>query len=232
MVLDPINTATNWQSYLGLLGLWGVFLLVYIVYPLKEFIRSKIGSLYSYLYALSFATLFAIWPGYSLLEEYIKNSKITFEFVTNNEPLIITFLIIIVFSFHLFTHNSQFEGDLKAVKKGLYVDFTKGELQKALLEIEKEEESCFYANFNVYSRVMSFVVFALTLAVVIFSFIYLTNNLTAIHRAIGVMVFAVWFLVYGTIINLVASSRALVLFTFSILSLIPTAFSPLYKSRL
>ena len=137
-----------------------------------------------------------------------------------------------MFSFHLFTHNSQFEGDFKTVRKSLYVDFTKGELEKALMEMEKEEESCFYANFNIYSRVMSFVVFALTLAVTIYSFIYLTNNIASIHKAIGVMLFAVWFLVYGTIINIITSSRALVLFIFSLLSLIPTAFSPLYKNSL
>lgn len=124
-MLDPINTSTILDSYLGLLSLWGTYVLGYCVYPLKEFIRSKIGSLYSFLYGLSFATLFVIWPAYSLLEEYIKNSQITFEFVTNNQPLIITFLVIIVFSFHLFTHNSQFEGNIKTVKRSLYIDFTK-----------------------------------------------------------------------------------------------------------
>lgn len=97
----------------------------------------KIGSLYSYLYALSFATLFVIWPTYSLLEEYIKNSAVTFDFVTDNQPLIITFLIIIVFSFHLFTHNSQFEGNINTVRKSLLVDFTKGEMLRALEEKEQ-----------------------------------------------------------------------------------------------
>lgn len=64
--------------------------------------------MYSYLFALSTLTLFVIWPGYSLIEELSINQSITFNFLTQNKALVITFLVIVVFSFHLFTHQTFF----------------------------------------------------------------------------------------------------------------------------
>ena len=78
---------------------------------------------------------------------------------------------------------------------------------------------------------MSLLLFLATLAVVVYSFIYLSNNISSIYRSVGIMVFSVIFLVYGTIINLFTSSRAVVLLIFSIVSLLPACFSPLYSSR-
>lgn len=64
--------------------------------------------MYSYLFALSTLTLFVIWPAYSLIEELSINQSITFNFLTQNKALVITFLVIVVFSFHLFTHHTFF----------------------------------------------------------------------------------------------------------------------------
>ena len=75
---------------------------------------------------------------------------------------------------------------------------------------------------------MSLILFLVTIAVVIYSFIFLTNNLNEIYKTVGIMIFSVIFLVYGTIINIFTSSRAIVLLVFSIISLIPVCFSPLF----
>ena len=79
-----------------------------------------------------------------------------------------------------------------------------------------------------YTRLMSLILLLTTLAIVIYSFIYLTNNLNLFYRSLGVMIFSVLFLVYGTIINVFKTSRAKVLFIFSIISLIPAGLSTLY----
>lgn len=121
---DDIDPTITIFDYLHILTLLIVYVALYVVYPIKEFVRDKIGSLYSYLYALSTITLFLVWPTYSLIEEYVKNNgAITFTFITQNRALIITFLIIIVFTFHLLTHHTFFEGSILETKRLLLVDF-------------------------------------------------------------------------------------------------------------
>jgi len=80
-----------------------------IVYPLKGFIQKEIGSLYSYLYGLSIICLFGLWPIYSIIEEMIISSgTITLSIIYNNKSLVITFIVIIVFSFYLIVHKTFF----------------------------------------------------------------------------------------------------------------------------
>lgn len=77
---------------------------------------------------------------------------------------------------------------------------------------------------------MSGLVFIFTLGVEIFIFLFLSNNFDQIIVCVAVMVFAVAFLVYGCIINLVKWSRQTILFVFTLLSLGPAALSPFYYS--
>lgn len=58
-----------------------------------------------------------------------------------------------------------------------------------------------------YTRVMSFIVFAFTIAVEIYVFIYLADNLAQIYRSIAVMLFCIIFAIYGCIMNLLPISR-------------------------
>ena len=53
------------------------------------------------------------------------SQQVTFNFITQNKALIITFLVIVVFTFHLFTHQTFFEGSLLETKRILLIDFTK-----------------------------------------------------------------------------------------------------------
>lgn len=64
---NQVDTSTTIFGYLHVLSLWVVYAALYIVYPIKEFVRNKVGSLYSYLYALPTLALFFIWPAYSLI---------------------------------------------------------------------------------------------------------------------------------------------------------------------
>lgn len=73
-----------------------------------------------------------IWPAYSLLSELTSNQRLTFAFITSNKPLLITFLIIVIFSFHLLVHHTFFEGRLSKVKAELLKAFSKGELGRAV----------------------------------------------------------------------------------------------------
>lgn len=132
IALDQIDTSIQLFDYGKFLTLWISYVCLYMTYPLKEFIRNKIGSLYSFLFALSFLTLFFIWPLYSLMEEFITNQTLTFNFITQNKALIITFIVIIVFSFHLLAHSTFFEGNLPKTRKILQQEFTKGTLTRAL----------------------------------------------------------------------------------------------------
>lgn len=72
--------------------------------------RKNIGALYSYIYALSISLILFMWPLYSFILE-IANSggSLTVNFITQNEPLLLTFITIIVTGFYFFTHNSIFE---------------------------------------------------------------------------------------------------------------------------
>lgn len=54
---------------------------------------------------------------------------------------------------------------------------------------------------------MSLLVFAFTLAIEIYVFIYLANNLSQIYRGIVMMIYCVGFLIYGCIMNLLPISR-------------------------
>ena len=225
--MDEIDTSTQLFDYGRYLTLWIAYACLYMTYPLKEFIRNKIGSLYSFLFALSFITLFFVWPAYSLLEEYIENQKLTFTFITKNQALLITFLFIIVFSFHLFTHSTFFEGNIKKTTKLLEEEFTKGTLTRALDETEGES-SFIFRNYEVFTRFMSGLVFVFTISVEIFVFVFLSNNLDKIINCVGVMIFGVAFLVYGCIINLLTWERSIVLLIFSLISIVPAAFSPTY----
>ena len=64
---DVISPDTTIFTYLKILVLVVVYFGLYLAYPLKEFVRNKVGSLYSYFYALSILTLVLIWPLYSLI---------------------------------------------------------------------------------------------------------------------------------------------------------------------
>jgi hypothetical protein len=67
VTLDPVISLDTYY-YLGYLSLVLVFVFSIIVYPLKSLIQSRIGSLYSYLYALSVISLLGLWPFYSILK--------------------------------------------------------------------------------------------------------------------------------------------------------------------
>lgn len=78
---------------------------------------------------------------------------------------------------------------------------------------------------------MSLVVFAFTIAIEIYVFLYLISDLTHIIRCIAVMAFYIGFLVYGCIINTVPISREATLYLFTVASIVPAGFSPLYCSN-
>ena len=77
---------------------------------------------------------------------------------------------------------------------------------------------------------MSATVFMFTLVIEIFSFVYLSANLEFILDGVAVMLFAVGFLVYGCLLNLVPVPRSSVLFFASLISIVPAYFSSLYYS--
>lgn len=79
-----------------------------------------------------------------------------------------------------------------------------------------------------YTRFISVVVFTFTLFLEIFVFLYLMKNKEHVFRSIAVMVYCIGFWVYGSIINSNSLSRSVTLYIFTIISLIPAAFSPLY----
>jgi hypothetical protein len=167
------------------------------------------------------------------MEGMVTSGQVDWTFITQNQPLIICFLIIIVLSFHLFTHHVFFTADLKGIREVLRGDFRKKrDMIDALEEARmRASDSCFYANWNIYARVMSFMVFGTTLAMVVYGFIYLSNNLDPFHYpSVGVMIFPLVFVSYGSIINVFKKNPEIVVLIFTLVSLVPVCFSPLYRS--
>jgi len=104
----PIDTSTSMFDYLGYLTLVPIFVLLVLVYPLKEYIRKNAGSLYSYIYGLGLTLILYLWPLYSFIGELSSTGSISFDFIVKNEPLIIAFIILLVTAFYFFTHHSLF----------------------------------------------------------------------------------------------------------------------------
>jgi len=104
----PVDTTTQIFAYMGYLTLIPIFLLLLLIYPLKEYIRSNAGSIYSYVFALSVTLILYLWPIYSFIDEISKTGNLNFNFITQNPPLIIAFIVLIVTGFYFFTHNTLF----------------------------------------------------------------------------------------------------------------------------
>jgi hypothetical protein len=119
---DPVNVIMF--QYLGYLSLMIVYLYLVLVYPIKGVITQTIGyffiilgSLYGYLYGLSFIVLLGLWPLYCIVEEFAVNSSITLSIIFNNRALVMTFIVILIFSFYILVHNVFFEGDKSKMHK-------------------------------------------------------------------------------------------------------------------
>lgn len=127
----PVDPTTSLFSYLGYMSLGFIFVLLLLIYPIKEYIRNSAGSLYSYIYGLSMTLILYLWPLYSFIQS---NGSFSYTFVTSNQPLIITFIVIAVTGFYFFIHHSLFEIKLAKVRELLLEDFTEGQLVQALEE--------------------------------------------------------------------------------------------------
>lgn len=101
----PVDPSTLVYSYLGYLSLGFIFVLLLLIYPIKEYIRNTAGSLYSYIYGLSMTLILYLWPLYSFIQS---NGSFSFTFITSNQPLIITFIVMAVTGFYFFIHHSLF----------------------------------------------------------------------------------------------------------------------------
>lgn len=60
---------------------------------------------------------------------------ITLSILYSNKSLVISFIVIIVFSFYLIVHNTFFEGDKEKLKSILKNIFTSVEINKAIEEM-------------------------------------------------------------------------------------------------
>lgn len=127
----PVDPSTLVFSYLGYMSLGFIFVLLLLIYPIKEYIRNAAGSLYSYIYGLSMTLILYLWPLYSFIQS---NGSFSFTFITSNQPLIITFIVIAITGFYFFIHHSLFEIKISKVKGLLLEDFTEGQLVQALEE--------------------------------------------------------------------------------------------------
>jgi hypothetical protein len=112
----PLNTGDAIYNYMGYLSLVPIFVLLVLIYPLKEFIRNLAGALYSYVYALALTLILYLWPLYSLITELTSTGSISFSFITNNQGLITAFIILVVTGFYFFVHNALFEPKLERVQ--------------------------------------------------------------------------------------------------------------------
>ena len=90
------------------------------------------------MFSLSLLTLFVVWPLYSLIQEYLTNQTLTYTFLTENQALLITFIIILTFSFHLLVHNTFFEGSLPKIRRHLRLDLSGREINEAVEAITDE----------------------------------------------------------------------------------------------
>lgn len=105
--LDPVDPTATMLDYMGYLTLPLLMLVFVIVYPLKGYIRDKIGSVYSYLYAFGVILLLFLWPVYELLKEFIVSmGTIQLQFLSNNLPILYSLWAIILFSVYLFVHRT------------------------------------------------------------------------------------------------------------------------------
>lgn len=119
----PIDTSTLVINYLGYLTLVPIMILLILIYPIKEYIRNNAGSLYSYIYGLSLTLILYLWPLYSFIQS---NASFSFTFITSNQPLIISFIVIAISGFYFFIHHSLFEMKIAKIKELLLEDFTEG----------------------------------------------------------------------------------------------------------
>lgn len=78
----PLNTGENIFNYLGYLSLVPIFVLMLLIYPMKEFIRNSIGAIYSYVYGLAITLILYLWPFYSFIKEISSSGGLTFAFIT------------------------------------------------------------------------------------------------------------------------------------------------------
>lgn len=65
--LMPVDNSIQIFEYLGYLSLVFIFVLLVMIYPLKEYIRNTVGSLYSYVYGLALTLILYLWPLYSFI---------------------------------------------------------------------------------------------------------------------------------------------------------------------
>lgn len=107
MPFDPVDPTTTMFSYLGYLSLPILLLECLLVYPLKEYIRTTIGSIYSMLYAFAVLVLLFLWPVHSVLVEFVQNlGTIRLQFISDNIIILYCLWSIILCFVFLYVHNT------------------------------------------------------------------------------------------------------------------------------
>ena len=107
-------------SYIGYLTLPLLLLEFVLVYPLKEYIRAHLGSLYSMLYAFSALILLCLWPVHSLVVEFVQNlGTVNLNFFTNNILIFYCLWAIILCCIYIYIHNSLLSPSHDKIKEML-----------------------------------------------------------------------------------------------------------------
>jgi hypothetical protein len=156
--MDPIDPTASMLEYMGYLTLPLLMLEFIIVYPLKSYIRDKIGSVYSYLYAFGVLMLLFMWPVYELLKEFVVNmGVIQLQFLSNNLPILYSLWAIIILAVYLFVHRTLVSPSWERVRGILKRHMKEEEIDNS--DVNIEDCGFFVRHYRAYSRVISFIIF-------------------------------------------------------------------------
>lgn len=135
--MDPINPTITMFSYLGYLTLPALLVEFVLIYPLKEYIRTTIGSLYSMLYALSMFVLLFLWPVHSIVVEFVQNmGTVRLQFLSDNIAIVYCLWAIILCFVYLYVHNTLISPSHDKIREILVPDHLTDDEMLELMPVE------------------------------------------------------------------------------------------------
>lgn len=200
-----------------------------IVYPLKEYIRSKIGSIYSIMFALSVIVLLFLWPVHEFVVEFIANlGAIQLTFINNNIAIIYCIWAIFLCFIYMYIHNSMVAPDHSRIRDVILLYLTEEEMTEA---VRDPDARFIIRHYKFYYRFISFLIFSIFIGTETY-FLYLMISYVAAFNLFNMVMMAFMivvsplFLVLGTFI---VNSTMPIKYLFVILSLVflmPSASYP------